>query len=127
MRIRGQMGQDDSPLERMLRDGRLTPRPEFVRELETALQTSVARRSRRGRLTAAAAMTALVASIASVLALADGLPSGVGGDGPARADQACRELQAAERRTDPRLTVDAEGRLQIRVPEATRPPVTRCP
>ncbi len=122
------MGLDDSQLERMLRDGRPSPRPEFVRDLEATLQTSVARRTRRARLSAAAAMTALVAATASVLALAGGLPSGVGGGDPSRADQACREGQAVERRTDPSLTVDAEGRLRIRVPEGARAPVvTPCP
>jgi hypothetical protein len=121
------MGLDDSQLERMLRDGRPSPRPEFVRELEATLHASVARRTRRGRLTAAVAMTGFLAATAAVLGLAGGLPSGTGAGDPAEADRVCRELRADERLADPSLTVDADGQLRIRVPEGGRPPVTPCP
>jgi hypothetical protein len=116
-------------LERLLRAGRPSPRPDFVRALERNL---VPRRSRRERVrlrVAIAGISFAVALGAMAIALnAVGLlPFQLGGGNRAQAEQDCRMVKVEQKERVPTFGRNSKGELVVRYHTRTVPRlVKRC-
>jgi hypothetical protein len=116
-------------LERLLRSARLTPRPEFVRELECSLFLRRAERERR-RLRVAiagAGLATALAAVAIVAGIAGLLPFSSGSAHRVQAQPACRWVIVERRERRPYFVRDRKGAIRVRYRVVTVPrPVKRC-
>jgi hypothetical protein len=129
------MEHPPSDFERLLRNSPPQPRPEFVRDLQRSLLSSVQPRRRTSwfdrlrtrRIIAAGSLAGAVAAALLVLAVAGVRPFGTDGTSPAQAERTCSTVEELTRMRRPLLRVDAQGRPQLtyRV-EWVLQPVIRC-
>jgi hypothetical protein len=116
-------GLDD--MERLLREAKPEPRPEFVEAIETQLLPE-RRRHRAPRLVAAGAMVAALGIVVTILGLLGASPARLGGDHPAKAKDDCRTVMVERVERRPYVAVGQGGDLRIRYrPERVRRPVCR--
>ena len=120
-------------LERLLRDARPEPRPEFVRQCRAALfpeRPRVVRPLARPRLRfllGAGGLAASVAALLLVLSIAGLLPFGLRGDERVNADADCTTVVKVYRERRPVLAIDERGNFVVRHElQLVRKPVKRC-
>ena len=122
------MSLEIDDIERLLRTRPVTPRAEFVGELErSVLRAASEPDSRRvGALLAGSGLAAALAAVATLLAVTGLLPFTSSG-GRARAAQDCRITLVERMERRPYLVRDSEGTVQVRYRVKPMPQlVTRC-
>ena len=115
------------PAERLLRDLRPDPSPDFVRELEASLAARSRGRERLRLLVAGSGICASLAALTLLLGVIGLLPWGVGASRSSQADSNCRTVVSVRHERRPVLVVGEDGQIKTeqRVTEV-RTPVKRC-
>jgi hypothetical protein len=127
------MRGEPNDVERLLRDARPKPRPEFVEQCAAALfaerpRVVVRRLPPRVRLLLpAGGLAALLAALILILGIAGQLPFGLQGDGRVKAKSDCRTVVKVQRERRPVLAIDERGNIVVRHEvQLVRRPVKRC-
>jgi hypothetical protein len=115
------------PAERLLRDLRPEPRPDFVRELEASLLARSRGRERLRVLIAGSGICASLAALTILLGVFGLLPWGVGESRRSEADNGCRTVVKVHEERRPVLVVGDDGELRTEQRlTVVRTPVKRC-